>query len=262
MPRIRAVVFDLAGTVCDRYSLAPAFAFKNLFQMFGITCSMRTIRAPMGKAKRDHLSSILFDPTIHADWRALYKRNPSENDVERLYQEFIPVQLATITKHAKIIDGADKIFKTLRGRGVKIGATTGYPKEIVDVLSPLLEEQGLEFDTIVATDEVENGRPYPDMIFENMKRLEIDNASEVLKVDDCSFGILEGIKAKCFTLGVSAYSNHVGIDSVQEALGITSESLQVKRNNASNILRNAGADYIVDTIESLPEVLYDLKYRK
>lgn len=261
MPRIKAVIFDLAGTVCDKYSLAPAHAFKRVFQMFGINCSMPVIRGPMGKAKYDHISNIIFHPEIHQKWKNLYKRNPDEKDVERIYKEFLPLQISTLKENAKIIENSDKIFENLRHRGIKIGSTTGYTREIVDELEPFLFDQGLKFDTIVATDDVNKNRPSPEMIFENMKRLGIAKSQEIIKVDDCSIGILEGNNANCITVGVSKFSNHVHIDSKEHEEKIGSETLDIKRISCASILRNAGADYVVETVDDLPEVIYHLKYR-
>ena len=53
-------------------------------------------------------------------------------------------------------------------------------------------------DDYVSSDDVLNGRPYPDMIRLLMKRNEITNPNEVIKFGDTKNDILEGNNAKCF----------------------------------------------------------------
>ncbi|MEI8145200.1 MAG: phosphonoacetaldehyde hydrolase, partial [Alphaproteobacteria bacterium] len=55
MMRVKAVVFDWAGTVIDFGSRAPMGVFVEAFAQFGVEISIAEARGPMGKAKRDHI---------------------------------------------------------------------------------------------------------------------------------------------------------------------------------------------------------------
>ena len=55
------------------------------------------------------------------------------------------------------------------------------------------------FDYIGIGDEIMRGRPYPNIIFDMMGKLDIQNAGEVLKVRDTVADIQEGKNAKVIT---------------------------------------------------------------
>ena len=52
-------------------------------------------------------------------------------------------------------------------------------------------------DASVTSDEVSNGRPYPDLIFECMKRTDIRDVQSVVKIGDTSSDLEEGNSAGC-----------------------------------------------------------------
>ena len=52
MERVKAVIFDWAGTVIDYGSLAPMGAFVEIFARFGVAISIAEARGPMGLPKR------------------------------------------------------------------------------------------------------------------------------------------------------------------------------------------------------------------
>ena len=58
-PRIRLVIFDLAGTTIDFGSRAPAGVFVEVFAREGVTVADAEARVPMGMHKRDHIREML-----------------------------------------------------------------------------------------------------------------------------------------------------------------------------------------------------------
>jgi phosphoglycolate phosphatase-like HAD superfamily hydrolase len=52
-------------------------------------------------------------------------------------------------------------------------------------------------DASIASDEVDRGRPYPDMILELMRRFDVSNPSRVAKVGDTPADLEEGDNAGC-----------------------------------------------------------------
>ena len=84
-----------------------------------------------------------------------------------------PHSLQVLTKYATLIPGCAETINTLRSEfGVKIGSTTGFIKEMVDVLLAEAKKQGYVPDASVAGDEVAHGaRPKPFMVYKNMDLL-------------------------------------------------------------------------------------------
>ena len=68
MERVKAVIFDWAGTVIDYGSLAPMGAFVETFGEFGVTITIAEARGPMGMAKRPHIIAIMALPRVAEAW--------------------------------------------------------------------------------------------------------------------------------------------------------------------------------------------------
>ena len=61
---IRSCIFDLGGTLVDRYSLTTILSLKNAFQKNGIILNNKLIFKDMGIKKQDHSTIILNDKHI------------------------------------------------------------------------------------------------------------------------------------------------------------------------------------------------------
>ena len=88
--RIRAVVFDWAGTVVDHGSLAPMGVFVEAFAEFGVDITIEEARGPMGMAKRPHIATLIALPRVAEAWAKKHGHAPNEADIDRLYAVFVP----------------------------------------------------------------------------------------------------------------------------------------------------------------------------
>ena len=79
-------------------------------------------------------------------------------------------QLDCLQKYSKLIPGAAATVQTLRTKyDLKIGSTTGFTEEMVDILLSDAALQGYKPDSSVAGDTVKNGaRPNPHMVYKNL----------------------------------------------------------------------------------------------
>ena len=59
--------------------------------------------------------------------------SPSEADVESMYEDFVPRQIACLSTYSALIPGTLELVAELRQRGVKIGTNTGYSTEMAAV---------------------------------------------------------------------------------------------------------------------------------
>src|SRR5688572_26273940 len=164
-PRVALVAFDWAGTLIDHGSLAPVDAFSQVFAAHGIAVSTAEARIPMGLGKREHIEALLALPPIAKQWRARFDRAPSAEDVQRLYDDFRPAQLAAIEAHGVLIEGAAETVAVLRERGIHVASTTGYFREAADAVRALAAAQGLFVEHAVCADDVILSRPAPYMLF-------------------------------------------------------------------------------------------------
>ena len=65
---IRACIFDLGGTIVDKYSLTPLLSFKQIFASRGINVSHKMVIKDMGKHKYDHINIMLNEPSVKCQW--------------------------------------------------------------------------------------------------------------------------------------------------------------------------------------------------
>lgn len=251
---LRAVIFDWAGTTVDFGSLAPVRAVTAAFRRRDVALSLDEARGPMGKAKRDHLATLLTLPEVSARWRAVYGRPPTDGDVEEIYREFLPMQRELIAEHAALIPGCLEAVDACRSRGLKIGSTTGYTRELMDVLAPLARKQGFEPEATVVADDVPAGRPTPWMCFECARRLDVYPPAAIVVVDDTVVGVEAGRNAGMWTVGVVESGNLVGL-SQEELQQLDPTVRAVRCDAARHALTVAGACFTIDTIAELPATL-------
>lgn len=73
MPQqLQAILFDWAGTTVDYGSRAPAQVFQEIFRRSGVEITVAEAREPMGRAKRDHIATVLAMPRVAAAWQAAH----------------------------------------------------------------------------------------------------------------------------------------------------------------------------------------------
>lgn len=257
---LEAVVFDWAGTIVDHGSRAPMGAFVRAFEEFGVAITIDEARGPMGLAKRDHVAAILRAPRVAALWQERHGTAPGDADIDRVYDVFVPLNVAVVTDYAELIDGAAETVARLRERGLKIGSGTGYIREIMAPLLPLAAEQGYAPDNLVCAGDLAQGRPSPMMLWRTFLDLEIQRAWRVVKVDDTEVGIEEGLNAGCWSVGVAMTGNLFGHD-LEETAALDSETLAAKRAEAYARLKQAGAHAVIDSVADLEPVLDDIEGR-
>ena len=100
MERVKAVIFDWAGTVIDYGSLAPMGAFVETFAEFGVSISIEEARGPMGMAKRPHIVAIMALPRVAEAWTKRHGHAPTEADIDAVYAAFVPKNIAVAARYA------------------------------------------------------------------------------------------------------------------------------------------------------------------
>lgn len=252
--RLRAVVFDWAGTTIDHGCCAPPAVFRAAFESLGVPISEAEARAPMGRPKKDHIRAIGEGPEVAARWLRERSAAFSEADVEAIYAHFLPLQIARVTDHSVLIEGTLATTQALRERGLKIGSTTGYTRAIMDVCAPLAATQGYAPDVIVCSDDVPSGRPAPHMLLSAMIALDVYPPSAVVKVGDTLADVREGVNAGAWVVGVSLSGNEVGL-TAPELAALSDADREAHHRRVSAALKAAGAHLVIPDISALMPAL-------
>ena len=166
MKKVSCVIMDWAGTAVDYGCFAPLNAFLKVFsEEKGIDITYRQAREPMGLLKIDHIRAILRMPAVSGQFRALYKRDWTQADVDQMYASFEKHLFASLRDFTTPIPGVVETMAKLRERGIKIGSTTGYTGGMMEIVRPGAEAKGYRVDNLVTPDDVPAGRPSPYMIY-------------------------------------------------------------------------------------------------
>ena len=260
MERVKAVIFDWAGTVVDYGSLAPMGAFVETFAEFGVTISIDEARGPMGMAKRPHIAALMALPRVAEAWTKRHEHKPTEADIDAVYSVFVPKNIAVAARYATLIPGAAEVAAELKRNGIKIGSTTGYTREIMAEILPVAAAQGFKPDSLVCTGDTPDGRPTPYMLYKTFLDLEVWPASSTIKVDDTEVGIAEGLNAGAWTVGVSVSGNCFGL-SLKDAAALAPGDFAERRAAAVKRLEGAGARYVIDSVADLMPVALAIEAR-
>src|SRR5262249_4379679 len=140
-----------------------------------------------------------------------FGQSPSERDVEQLFSEFLPRQNAILTQFSVPIPGVMETVREWKSSGLKIGSTTGYTRELLDVVMHAAAEFDYSPDASVTPDEVGGGRPKPFMCYKNAILLSAFPLWSCVKIGDTPADIAEGLNAGMWTIGITATGNEVGL---------------------------------------------------
>ncbi len=252
--KLKAIILDWAGTTMDYGCYAPAVVFVEVYKRKGVPISMEEARVPMGAHKKVHIRKISQLGSVSERWEEIHGRKPNEDDVDEMFADFVPLQLACLADYSDLIPGTLEAITRFRERGLKIGSTTGYLPEMMAMLKEEASQRGYGPDSSVCAGDVPAGRPEPWMCLENAKNLGVYPMESIVKVDDTLPGIDEGLNAGMWTIGLAKTGNEIGLNQ-EEIEALTADELQVKLEDAYQRMWYVGAHYVVDGIWDVPIVL-------
>lgn len=196
MHNIELVIFDMAGTVVDEgnvvyKTLQTAINKKG----YGLTLDF-VLEFGAGKEKHQAIKDILKEmdvKNLEQEANAIF-----DNFKEMLSDAYNKLEVSSY-------DGVEDLIQVLKKANIKVALNTGYDKKTAQLLlDKMTWKLGTHYDVLVTADDVEQGRPNPDMIFEAMKILGVTEPAHVLKAGDSIIDIEEGKNASCgITVGVT-----------------------------------------------------------
>jgi phosphonoacetaldehyde hydrolase len=258
--KITGVIFDWAGTLADHGSCGPVAALREIFTSAGVPITTAEARASMGLAKKTHIERILQLDRVREAWNSAHQRSPSSIDADHLYEAFIPRQVECLKDHADMIDGVPEAAVRLRGRGLKIGTTTGYTRPMLDILLTHARTQGFQPDFSACPEDVGEGRPAPFMCYLNAIHLATHPTWSMVKIGDTSADIEEGLNAEMWTIGITRTGNEVGL-SRSEFDATSKEERRTRIASAEEKLLAAGAHYVAESAAECEHLLEKIEAR-
>jgi len=258
--KIQAVLLDWAWTTMDYGCMAPAVVFVEVYKRQGVPITMEEARAPMGAHKRVHIQKIGQLVTVRQRWQQVHGRMPTEADVDRMFGEFVPLQLECLSQYSAMIPGALETVAAMRRRGMKIGSTTGYLRDMMAINLRDAKKQGYEPDSTVCASDVPAGRPYPYMCLQNVISLQVSPVESCVKIDATVPGIEEGLNAGMWTIGLAVSGNEIGLP-LDEIKKLEPADFARRRERGYTRMRQAGGHYVVDSIADVMPCLDAIEER-
>ena len=148
----------------------------------------------------------------------------------------------------------------LRARGLAVASTTGYPREVMDVVVRVAKEQGYEADVTICAGDTPAGRPGPFMALQALIKLSISPVEAVVKIGDTVVDIEEGLNGGMWSVGIAVTGNEVGLTAAGYAALSADEQIRLA-NAATERLLAAGAHYVVDSLADVLPVIDKIEER-
>ena len=257
---IKAVLLDWAGTTMDYGCYAPAVVFVAVYKKHGVEITMEQAREPMGAHKKVHIRKISEIPAVAKKWQEAHGQPCTEDDVETMFQEFIPMQLACLADYADLIPETLEAVEKFRKRNLKIGSTTGYTGEMMELLCSEAKKRGYEPDSTVCATDVSAGRPEPWMCLKNAEKLGVYPMEAIVKIGDTLPDISEGLNAGMWTIGLAKTGNEMGLNAA-EVEALSPEQLNYQLTRARERMAATGAHYVVDGIGDCDPIIDEINAR-
>jgi len=162
--RIELVIFDVGGTVI-RDTANVGAVFSSVLKRHGIVVSDKELSAMRGASKRRVIEELAA------------RREQPGIDTATIYRSFQEQLLQAFAANGvQPIPGIEEMFRSLRNQSIRTALTTGFDRRVTEELLSRLKWNKL-VDCVVTADDVENGRPAPDMILHAMRQTGITNPS-------------------------------------------------------------------------------------
>lgn len=257
---IRLVVTDLAGTAVDYGSCAPAGAFAELFECHGVPITSAEARAPMGLQKRDHIVALTETPRIAEAWMAKHGSAPDESLIDNMYQEFVSIQVECLPNFDNVIPGVLETIEAFHARDILVAATTGYNREMLEVVLAGAAKHGFQPDFSCCAEDVPQGRPAPWMIYRSMEALGVFPAAAVVNLGDTLPDVESGYNARTWNVGVTRTGNMLGLD-LDSAKDMPEEKIQPLLEEASARMQKHGAHTTIEAFADCLSCIDDFESR-
>lgn len=221
---IKLVVLDMAGTtVADDDAVIRSF--QQAFEVFHYDVSAEDVRPLMGYKKTLAIKMVLEN----------LGKTPGAAEIDTIHAVFVKKMVGHYSSSpvVKPAENAEATLRWLKDQGITTALNTGFPKQVADTIMRRLDwADSYLVDSYIASDEVEHGRPHPEMIHRLMKVHHIDDPAQVMKVGDTEVDVNEGRNADC---GV--------------VVGITSGAFTRAQ------LQEHQPDYIIDNLSELQHLI-------
>lgn len=247
---IDTLLFGLNGATIDCGCQAAVVPVVEAFRLRGVVVEATAARAAPGVTSREQVRLLSLQPRVRSQWIEHNGAAPSRADLDQLHGELEALLLAGVGRHAIPIPGFLPVLAELRAQGMRTGATTSFPAEVVEVLRPAMAARGWRPDTLVSGSEVPAGPPAPYLHQFAAMRLGSTNVARCVVAAGIPVELEAARNAGMWAIGLALTGPDVGLTAAE--LGSLHRDERARLAAAGKErLEAAGAHVVVDTVADL-----------
>lgn len=210
---MQAFIFDMDGVIIDSEPLHIAVEIETV-RHFGGTITEEQLGQYMGMTNAEMWSAVRNEHHLNHPLEEIisYQLNRKINELRKLDIE--------------PIDGIRDLIRSLKEHNVKIAIASSSPMSFIqEVVKKFHIEQ--EFNIIMSGEEVERGKPAPDIYLEAAKRLEV-RPEQCVVLEDSRHGVNAAKSAGMRCIGfLNPNSGHQDLSAADQTV-TTIRSIQVQ----------------------------------
>ncbi len=193
MPSLKAVIFDLDGTLVD--------SVRDLRDAVNNLMAEESLR----QFEVDEVKSMIGDGAAKLVERAVLAAKGDLARLPELVARFLKIYEANASRHTEAYPGVAETLTGLRSRGLSLAVVTNKPyAATIDILETL----GLRgyFDAVIGGDTLPERKPHPAPIIAALKQLDVAPEAALMIGDnyhDVQAAQAAGVRAFAVTYGYS-----------------------------------------------------------
>ena len=233
MQELKAIFFDMDGTIVDTEKDGHRVAFNEAFSRSGIKAewSVEEYHQLLQIAGGKERMKFYFQGKGR---ECISQEKPLDELVQQLHLLKTEIFISLIeTGMLPLRPGIKRIMKEANEKGIFLGVcTTSNEKAVKSIINSLLSE--VRIDLILAGDVVTKKKPDPEIYLLALKKTGF-SANETLVIEDSENGVIAGKEAKIKVLAtVNEYTKNEDLsraDAVVTSLGNENEKTQLLAGN-------------------------------
>ncbi|MEK7517373.1 MAG: HAD family phosphatase [Patescibacteria group bacterium] len=195
---LRAVIFDLNGVIIDDEKIHQK-AWRQFCKKNGLNLT-----------KNDYRQKV-FGRTAKDTLKYLYKNQLTEDKLNQLASERIDIAIEMIKTKLKLPGGLKKLLALLNKNKISLAIATSSRARYVDFVTDKTKIRK-HFKLIVTAQDVNKGKPYPEIYLKTAGKLKVD-PNDCVVFEDSIQGVMAAKKAGMKVIAIT--TTHTKIELKQ-----------------------------------------------
>lgn len=187
VPDLNAVIFDIDGTMVDNIVYHE--------KAWLIFCKKYNV-----KMTGQQFKTRFFGKNNHTILQGLFRASLTKQKAELYAEEKESLYRQIYAPHIRPLPGLNQLIKRVKQKGIKTAIASGAPQKNREFVFKHLNLAG-EFDLVVGDEDVENGKPHPEIYLQVANRLKV-KPDQCLVFEDTPAGVESAKSAGMQVVGI------------------------------------------------------------